>query len=240
MRDEQDSQTIAPAAFTPRVETEARRGFKARPVQIGLAAILLLFVLALWFLFTARSVLFTFDPGYAELDIDGGFSLRLADRYLLRTGDYRLTAEAEGYYSLEQALTVTDAENQEVHLVLQRLPGKVSFETRPEGAQVLIDGESLGTTPLARQPVPAGAHELRLLAERYLPYREDVDVTGMEVAQTFSVELEPAWANIAISSVPVGATIFVDGEERGKTPALLEILQGERQVELQMPADPER
>ena len=235
MADEKHSQPIAPTAFTPRPETETSRGFRARPLQIGLAAVLLLFAVALWFLFTARSVLFTFEPGYAELDIDGGFSLRLADRYLLRTGDYRLSAEAEGYYPLEQPLTVTEAENQEVHLVLKRLPGKVTFETRPEGAQVLIDDEPLGTTPLASQPVAAGAHELKLLAERYLPYRQEVDITGMEVAQTFSAELEPAWANIAISSVPVGATIFVDGEERGKTPALLEILQGEHQVELQMP-----
>ena len=64
---------------------------------------MLLFALSLWFLFTARSVLFTFDPGYAELDIDGGLQLKLGERYLLRSGDYRVTATAEGHYPLRTA-----------------------------------------------------------------------------------------------------------------------------------------
>lgn len=230
-----ESKPIAPAAFEPRAEQVKHRGFRARPLQVAMISLLLLFALTMWFLFTARSILFTFDPAYSELDIDGGFTLKIGERFLMRSGDYELTVEAPGHYPLEQAFTVGDDENQELHLVLKRLPGKLSFETRPEGAQVLVDGELLGTTPLAAQPVPAGERELRILAERYLPYRENVEVTGMEVAQSFSVELEPAWANIAISSVPVGATVFVDGEERGQTPALLEILQGEHMVELRLP-----
>ncbi len=235
MAQDKDSQLIAPAAFTPRADSDGKKRFRARPLQIGIAAVLVLFIVSLWFLFTARSVLFTFEPTYAELDIDGGLQLKLAERYLLRSGEYTLRVEAPGHYPLEQSLTVADADNQEVHLVLKPLPGKVSFETRPEDAQVLIDGEAVGNTPLAALPVDAGPHELRLLAERYLPYREDIEITGMEVAQTFAVDLEPAWANIAISSVPVGATVYVDGEERGETPALLEILQGEHIVELRMP-----
>lgn len=230
-----ESRPIAPAAFTPRTEQAKTRGFRARPLQVAMVSLLLLFALAMWFLFTARSVLFTLDPAYSELDVDGGFTFQIGERYLLRSGDYALTVEAPGHYTLEQDLTVSDDENQEFHLVLKRLPGKLSFESSPEGAQVLIDGELLGTTPLSAQPVPAGARELRILAERYLPYLETVEVTGMEVAQGFSVELEPAWANIAISSVPVGATVYVDGEERGQTPALLEILQGEHMVELRLP-----
>ncbi|MEM0954105.1 MAG: PEGA domain-containing protein [Pseudomonadota bacterium] len=228
-------QAIRPTAFTPRSEEDSSSAFKARPVQLVLATVLLLFGIALWFLFSAHSVLVTTEPAFAGIDIDGGLKLRLGERYLLRSGDYSLTATAEGYYPLEQAITVSDDDNQAFQFVLKRLPGKVSFTTQPSGAQVLVDGDSLGSTPLNAQLVDAGNRELRLLAERYLPYRETIEVTGLEVAQTFSVDLEPAWANIALSSVPIGATVFVDGEERGKTPALLEILQGEHQVELQMP-----
>jgi len=228
-------QTIQPAAFTPRSEEQSRSGFKARPVQVALACVLLVFAVALWFLFTARSVLVTTEPGFADVDIDGGLQLQLGERYLLRSGEYSVSASAEGYYPLEQSIEVSDDDNQAFQFVLKRLPGKLSFNSQPEGAQVLIDGEGIGSTPLAGTPVPAGKRELKLLAKRYLPYRETIEVTGMEVAQTFSVELEPAWANIALSSVPIGASIYVDGVERGKTPALLEILQGEHQVELQMP-----
>jgi formylglycine-generating enzyme required for sulfatase activity len=229
-----ESQPIAPAAFSPRPEQEKKGGFKARPLQIGIASLLLFFAVTMWFLFTARSVLFTFDPAYSELDIDGGLQLKIGERYLLREGEYDLAVTAPGHYPQEQAFTVSADESQELHLVLKRLPGKLSFETNPAGAQVLVDGDLLGTTPLSGQPVAAGERELRLLAERYLPYHETVEVTGMEVAQAFAVELEPAWANIALSSVPIGATIFVDGEERGQTPAMLEILQGEHMIELRL------
>ena len=235
MADEREPKRITPAAFTPRSDGDSVRRRRLGPAQLILIGVVALFALSLWFLFTARSVLFTFEPAYSALDIDGGFKLRIGDRYLLRSGDYRLAVTAEGYYPLEQELTITDDENQEFHLVLKRLPGKISFATRPEGARVLVDGEMLGTTPLDALPVAAGEHELKVLAERYLAHRDTIEVTGMEVAQTFAVDLQPAWANVAISSVPVGATIYVDGEAVGQTPALLEILQGEHQVELQLP-----
>ena len=204
-------------------------------MQVALAVVLFLFALSLWFLFTARSVLFTFDPGYAELEISGGLQLKLGERYLLRSGDYQLSALAPGHYPLQQSLSVSEEDSQSVHLQLKRLPGKITFNTIPDGAQVMVDATALGLTPLSDVPVDAGEHELRLLAERYLPYRETIEVTGMEVEQAFSAELEPAWANIAISSVPVGATVYIDGEARGRTPVLLEILQGEHLVELRMP-----
>lgn len=235
MQPDNDSRPIAPAAFTPRPAGVERKGFRARPVQVGIALLLLFFAIVMWFLFTARSVLFTFDPAYSELDIDGGLHLQIGGRYLLRPGEYNLEVSAPGHYPLIQEFEVGDADSQEAHLVLKRLPGKVSFETTPAGAQVLVDGDTLGVTPLSAQPVSAGERELTLVADRYLPHRDTVNITGMEVAQTFAVELEPAWANIAISSVPVGATIYVDGEEQGQTPGLLEILQGEHVVEIRMP-----
>ena len=235
MDSEQQPQVITPATFTPRGDDDGRKRWKARPVQVILGVVLSLFTLSLWFLFTARSVLFTFDPTYSELEIDGGLQLQLGERYLLRSGNYRISLNAEGHYPLEQDLEIGEQDSQSYHLELQRLPGIISFNSTPEGAQVVIDEEAIGITPLSEVSVAAGERRLKLLAERYLPHRQLIEVEGMQQAQSFAVELEPAWANIAISSVPVGATIYVDGEALGKTPALLEILQGEHLVELQMP-----
>jgi formylglycine-generating enzyme required for sulfatase activity len=235
MDSDQQPQVITPATFTPRGDDDGRKRWKARPVQVILGGVLLLFTLSLWFLFTARSVLFTFDPLYSEIDIDGGLQLQLGDRYLLRSGEYQISVTAEGHYPLEQTLEISEEDSQSFHLELKRLPGVITFTSTPEGAQVLVDEEAIGSTPLVEIPVDAGERRLKLLAERYLPHRQLIEVTGMQTAQAFAVELEPAWANIAISSVPVGATIYVDGEALAKTPALLEILQGEHLVELQMP-----
>ena len=75
MDSEQQPQIITPATFTPRGEDGGPKRWKARPVQVILGLVLLLFTLSLWFLFTARSVLFTLDPDYSELDIDGGVGI---------------------------------------------------------------------------------------------------------------------------------------------------------------------
>jgi formylglycine-generating enzyme required for sulfatase activity len=235
MSAESERQAIKPAAFTPRGDDQGHRRFRARPLQMVLAAVLLLFALSLWFLFTAKSVLFTFDPTYSELEIEGGLQLQLGERYLLRSGEYQLRASAPGHYPLALDLVVGDEDAQSVHLQLQRLPGRLSFNSVPEGAQVLVDDQAIGSTPLEDVPVAAGDRDVRLLVERYLPQRQLIHVTGMEQAQEFSFELEPAWANIAISSVPVGATVYVDGEALATTPSLLELLQGEHQIVLEMP-----
>ena len=47
--------------------------------------------------------------------------------------------------------------------------------------------------------------------------------------------LAPAWAEVSIDSQPSGADILVDGETTGNTPAAVEILQGERQLIVQLP-----
>jgi len=235
MSPDADPRPIEPAGFTPRPRGGGARRFRVRPVPVLLGCALLVFAACMWFLFTARSVSFALDPGYGEIDIDGWPRLRLGERYLLRAGDYELKVTAAGHYDLERTLTVTDEESQTHRLRLRRLPGRLSFATVPEGATVAVDGRELGVTPLADVPVDAGERQLRVLAERYLPHRELIEVTGMERAQSFSVELDPAWANVAISSVPVGATVYVDGEDSGRTPALLEILQGDHRIELVLP-----
>ena len=235
MQDEPQPQIITPAAFTLRSGDDAKRRLRPQPLQITVAVGLLVFGLCLWFLFTARSVLFTLDPADSQVKIEGGLQIQLGERYLLRSGDYQLYVEAPGHYPRQQPLTVTVADSQTYPLPLQRLPGRITFTTVPEGARVIVDEENLGITPLADFPVAAGDRQLKLLAERYLPYRRVIEVTGMEQPQSFSAELEPAWANIAISSAPVGATIFVDGEVLGRTPAVLELLQGEHRIALEMP-----
>lgn len=231
---EEPLQAIRPADFSPLQPGRKAPRWRARPLQMSLAAVLLLFAVALWFLFSARSVLITSEPAKSSLNIDGGLQLKLGDRYLLRSGDYQMHFSAEGYYPLEQALIVGGDDAQSYHFELQRLPGLLDFSSQPGGARVTIDGELLGETPLRGVEVAAGSRQLELSAERYKPLQQGIDVTGMGQAQEFSLALEPAWATVALDSVPPGAIVLVDGEPRGQTPARIEILEGDHQIGLQL------
>ena len=229
-------QPVSPTAFTPRAAGQQSRRWRVRPLSIALAAVLLLFAAVLWFLFNAHSVLFIVEPPAAEIDadidIDGGLHLPLGRRQLLLAGTYRVQLRAQGYRPLERVITVTGEDGQQERLQLQMLPGLLGFDSTPPGAQIIIDEQLLGTTPLAEVEVVAGQRQLRVLAERYLPLQQPIAVTGLARRQMFAFRLIPAWAEVSVSSVPAAATVYVDGEAVATTPALLEILQGEHQLEL--------
>lgn len=175
------------------------------------------------------------EPLPDDLSIRGGWlTPELGGRHLLRPGEYTVVARRTGYYDLEEPIEVGNASSQEFRFRLARLPGLVSVVTRPdvEGAEVSLDGEVRGTTPLPALEVETGPHELAVIAPRYRPNQTAVEVEGGGVEQTVEVVLEPAWAEVSLSSVPPGATLRVDGEEVGVTPVTAEMLEGARELDL--------
>ncbi|NCF17970.1 MAG: PEGA domain-containing protein [Haliea sp.] len=227
-------EAIEPSAFEPLEPGAApppRRANPLRWVLLGTAAV---FLLVMAFLLTARSlqvVVIAENP--AEVDIDG-LALPFGERYLLRPGTYQVTATAEGYHPMVTEVTVNDRDSQRAELVLRPLPGLLSVNSQPPGAKVLIDGEAVGETPLADLPVEAGEHQLQVQLDRYLPHAQPLEITGRQLPQGMELALSPAWAEVSIDSRPAGADILVDGETVATTPATVEILQGERQLILQL------
>ena len=228
--------TIAPSGFTPLDEAAPKTSGPQHKGRWVLLACLALFVLAMLFLFSARSLQIAV---IAEVPADvsvSGFSLPLGKRYLLLPGDYEVGAEAEGYQPLVTTVTVDDRDSQTVELTLQALPGRVSIDSTPQGASVTVDGASVGKTPLVDLRLAEGTHQIRLEEARHLPLEQTLQVTGRDVQQALALQLAPAWAMVTIDSTPGGASILLDGEAAGQTPATIEVLQGEHQLMLQLPS----
>jgi formylglycine-generating enzyme required for sulfatase activity len=225
---------IEPSAFQPLDTAAAKPPRQGNPVRWVLVACALVFIIIMGFLLSARSlqVLVTAENP-AEVSVSG-LALPFGERYLLRQGQYQVSASAEGYYPLVTDITVDGQDSQIVELTLLPLPGLLSIGSQPAGARVVIDGEAVGVTPLQDLPVEAGEHTLQLQAERYLPVEQPLLITGRNIPQQLQLELAPAWAEVVVDSLPAGATVLVDGEAVGTTPATVEILQGERQLILQL------
>jgi formylglycine-generating enzyme required for sulfatase activity len=185
------------------------------------------------FLLTARSVELRLEPAEASLAIDGGVSLRIAERVLLRPGAYVARAESEGYRSLEQAFTVTE-DTEPLTLALEKLPGLLELDTRGVDARVLVDGEERGRSNGAPLEIPAGTRRLRLEAERYRPLEQDITVDGMGRKQRLALELVPAWGTYRIETLPAGATVQLEHQTLGTTPIEVELLEGTRQLQLRL------
>ena len=225
---------IKPSAFEPLADSEGPAPSSGRPVRWIAIVIAAVFVAIMAFLFTAKSLQISVDAlGEPEVELSGGLMLPFGDRYLLRPGKFQVRASAAGYHTLNSAITVTDKDSQVVQLVLQPLPGLISIDSQPAGAQIIIDGEFVAETPVADLPIEAGEHTLEIRALRYLPLLQNLHITGREVQQHLAPVLEPAWANITINSAPSAAIILVAGEPAGTTPAVIEIIQGEHNLTLQ-------
>jgi formylglycine-generating enzyme required for sulfatase activity len=225
---------IEPSSFQPldAAEEPARAGINTgRWLLLACAAV---FLLVMGFLLSARSLqILVVAENPAEIEVSG-LALPFGERYLLRPGNYQVTARAEGYYPLETAVEVDHEDSQTVELVLQPLPGLLNVDSTPPGATLLLDGDPIGVTPLRDLSVAAGEHQLQLQAERYLPLEQALEVTGRNISQQLELVLAPAWGDVQLDSLPQGATILLDGEPAGQTPATLEILQGEHQLILQL------
>src|SRR5262249_40119091 len=102
--------------------------------------------------------------------------------------------------------------------------GTLNINSNPPGAQVVVDGQASGVTPLTL-PLKPGPHNVELRGAgdpRTIP----VTVTaGTQVSQY--IELPKgvtAFGQLQVKTEPANAQVTVDGIPRGKAPVLVESL----------------
>jgi hypothetical protein len=93
----------------------------------------------------------------------------------------------------------------------------VTITSKPSGAMVMIDGETLGETPLTTQ-VSAGSHQVVVSKDRYSMVSNRLEAPGK-----LALELRRPTATLHITSVPAEAEVIVAGQPRGKSPVDLKL-----------------
>jgi PEGA domain len=113
-------------------------------------------------------------------------------------------------------------------------PGNVRLDSKPEGAQVKIDGESKGVTPLSTS-LSSGPHVLELSTggePRVIPITVNA---GETLGQYVELSGAPSLGRLSISSQPGGATVLLDGQPRGTAPAeLSDVSAGDHELVLEL------
>ena len=226
---------IEPARFVPPSAKKPVLSF-ALSLRTGLAVLALalgVFIVAFsaWFMLTAAVIEVETQPADAAVALEGGMRLRLAGRYMVRPGSYRLRLAAPGYEPLTAEITVNRGPAQRHVYQLEKRPGRLRVDTGAvTGAEVFIDQESKGTTPLVIEALPAGERLVAIKASRYLPYEERLEIRGLGQEQTLAVALTPAWAEVSFDATPQEAEVFSGDESLGKTPLTAELLAGEHAI----------
>lgn len=149
-------------------------------------------------------------------------AMRVRDLELGRDRD--VTASGEG---LREAVYAAIAE-------VTGLTGTLSVQTRPEGANVYVDGRLLGVTPF-ESTLSIGAYELRIELDAYADYGQNIEVRAGEIRQV-QADLQREAADVTFRSNAPGAEVFVDDDRFGQpVDQVLALDPGERTVVVRAP-----
>jgi formylglycine-generating enzyme required for sulfatase activity len=210
-------------------------------IATAFGALLILFGVAAWFIFTARQVVILIEPQPEKILIEGGLAApKIGAYYLMRPGEYTLEATRQCFELLNKRFLVSDDKSQILKFSMIKLPGRLSFQAhrsdKPsvllEEARVVIDGQELEKSQIQEMAVTPGRHVVEIRAEKYQDLRDEITVQGCDIHQKFDYALVPAWSDITIDSIPESATVLVDGKAVGSTPTTLELLAGDHNIEL--------
>jgi eukaryotic-like serine/threonine-protein kinase len=151
---------------------------------------------------------------------------------------YNLVVRKSGFQPMQTALQVRSGQVLNENIALEPLAVGLFVSTKPEGADVFINGaKQSGQTPVTL-PLAPGQYDIVLRLEGYEAYSSQVTVKDNVQAQ-LEVDLKPrnnhvAWAEVR--SNPKGAEIFVDGIPTGQiSPARVEIPSGIHTIVMKMP-----
>ncbi len=230
-------EAITPIAFEPLSTATATTRSSRR--SLWLIAIMVTFVLIAaiaWFLFTGRSVAFRVDPVADLIEVGGpAWPVNMGDRWLLRQGEHSVRLTREGYEPLETTIEISAASDQSFNFELVHLPGRLNINAGDlTGGVILINGEQVAELPMVDYTLAAGSYDVQIKAPRYQPYSTAIDLLGGGRSQSFDYELIPNWADVRISSEPLGATLYVGEQPVGDTPLTAEVDSGVQFLELRL------
>ena len=112
--------------------------------------------------------------------------------------------------------------------------GNLDVTTNPSGANILLDGIDKGVTPKIIEKIETGPHNLVLVYPRYETLQKRIIV---EEGKTIPISelLVPKTGSLSILSDPIGASVYLDGMPKGKTPLdLSELLVKDYMVRVEL------
>jgi PEGA domain len=125
----------------------------------------------------------------AEVFVDGSSLGRAPiDRNDLDPGKHFVVVHRDGYTDYKREVILV--ENQSVPLVADlSATGALRLISSPEGADLRVDGEVIGKTPVARDGISVGDHVVEVDLKGYFTHKETIKIEGGR-EKVFSVDLK--------------------------------------------------
>lgn len=163
------------------------------------------------------SVAFSTEPEGAEVSVNGtprGKSPLTVPG--IPKGVATVRFSMPGYKTEEREMSVAAGEETSVSIVLKPLPASLRVVSSPEGARVYVDGEYCGVAPLDLPGLDGGTHSIRAEMENFAAQSRTVELEAGR-SRTEEFRLSTVLASVAVSTIPGGAEVLMDGKRAGET-----------------------
>ncbi len=126
----------------------------------------------------------------------------------IQAGEHQLELSLDGYalYSETINLGISELERHEVELTAL---GYLTINTTPSGADIMLNGESVGTSPVENYATPEGEYTVQIYKSNYDPIEEDIFLYAEDTI-LFSEELRGSFGTVNIITHD-DAKVHVDG-----------------------------
>ena len=125
--------------------------------------------------------------------------------------------------------------------------GRLLVRSTPAGAEVVVDGQSRGLTPLALRDLAFGAHTIAVWHAGHETRQQRVTLSERRPSRSIDFELRPTGVpshdtvatnttgSLQVASRPSGAQVFVDDNLIGTTPLLIsDVTAGSKHLRIEL------
>lgn len=151
-------------------------------------------------------------PGGASVVVNGqDTNLTTPTRLTgLQNGTYRVELTKPGHEPYETSVTIKAGNNPLIQAELASSRGRFVITSKPEGADVYLDGASVGQTPLELEDIDPGVHQVGLVKAGYAVVVRTVDTTDGSKGEV-TAKLKQDGTRIIVKTGNAGATVMLDG-----------------------------
>lgn len=93
--------------------------------------------------------------------------------------------------------------------------GRLSVFSDPDGAEVRLNGDVVGNTPLKGASVEDGHHKLEVYKNGYQLYVKDISIVRNKETRIPNIKLRSLPATLYVNAVPAGCKLFIDDQPKG-------------------------
>jgi|GEM_PF-4955427 len=162
-------------------------------------------------------------PPRAQVTVDGKYwGTTPLSRDTVLAGSHVITLSKDLYASYEDKIQIKPGESYQKNTILQPNFGVLSINSTSSQVKVKVEGPTTTTvtTPVTELKLKSGTYTLQFEKTGYESQKRTA-LIAVGSTEEVSVDLTRESGNILVSTAPQGATIYLDGNERGESPTVL-------------------